>query len=54
MKKLVIDKNQENNIVDLYKSGLSQQKIADIYGVSTEPIKRILKANNITKKRQSR
>ena len=50
MKKLVIDKNQENNIVNLYKSGLSKQQIADIYGVSTGPIKRILKANNITKK----
>lgn len=50
MKKLVIDKNQENNVVNLYKSGLSKQQIADIYGVSTGPIKRILKANNITQK----
>ncbi len=45
-----IYKNEEENIINLYKSGLSQQQIAEKYGVTREPIKRILKSNGISRK----
>ena len=35
--------SEYNNIIDLYKNGKSQKKIADIYGVSSTVISRILK-----------
>lgn len=50
MGKKLIQEDEYSNIVDMYKSGLSQQQIADIYGVTRAPIKRILKLCGISKK----
>ena len=41
--------SEHDNIINLYKSGLSQSKIGDMYGTSREPIKRILKLYCITR-----
>ena len=53
MGKKLLQEDEYSNIVDMYKSGLSPQQIADIYGVTREPIKRIIKLCGISKKRQT-
>lgn len=39
--------SEYHNIIDLYNSGKSQQKIADLYGVSHSVIGAILKKCNV-------
>lgn len=46
-KRLIDDKEIEEEIVSLYENGLSIDKIAKQFNVSASPIKRILKENNV-------
>lgn len=47
MSKPLISSDEHEHIIQLYKSGLSQQKIGDIYGVKYYIIGKILKKYNI-------
>ena len=47
MGKINFTEEQELQIVDLYNSGTSMEKIAPMFGVSTRPIKRILQEHNV-------
>lgn len=47
MSRSKIQESEYKSIIDLYKSGLSQQKIADIYSVSHSVIGNILKKNGV-------
>lgn len=50
MGKRKINQEEYDNIVNLYKRGLTQQQIADKYNVSKDTIKEIFKKKNISKK----
>ena len=46
----LIREEQEEDVIDLYKRGLSQQAIGDRYGVSREAVKRVLKKHGMSRK----
>lgn len=50
MGKVKIQKNEYQKIVDIYKNGLSQSEIAEIYGVTTSRIGQILRENGLNVK----
>ncbi len=50
MGKFKIPESEHSNIIDLYKQGWSQPKIAEKYNVSRDTIKEIFKKHNISRK----